>query len=63
MLSPGSGWKRYGLVVNVVVTLDIHKTNVPDMRIQFRYQTLLEERNMVLHFDEPDVCFIFEGVI
>ncbi len=35
--------------------IDIHKTNVPDLRIQYRYQTLLEERNLVLHFDEPDV--------
>lgn len=34
---------------------DIHKTNVPDLRIQYRYQTLLEERNMVLHYDEPDI--------
>jgi hypothetical protein len=34
---------------------DIHKTNVPDLRMQYRYQTLLEERNLVLHFDEPHI--------
>lgn len=33
--------------------LDIHKTNVPNIRLQFRYQTLLEERNMVLHHNKP----------
>ncbi|KAI8927404.1 hypothetical protein BC831DRAFT_534182 [Entophlyctis helioformis] len=27
---------------------DIHKTNVPNLRLQFRYQTLMEERTMVL---------------
>jgi AMP deaminase len=31
---------------------DIHKTNVPDMRIQFRHQTLMEERNMIVNFDK-----------
>ena len=25
------------------------------MRVQYRYQTLLEERNLVLHFDEPHI--------
>lgn len=34
---------------------DIHKTNVPDLRVEYRYQTLLEERNLVLHYDEPYV--------
>jgi hypothetical protein len=34
---------------------EIHKTNVPDLRVSYRYQTLLEERNLVLHFDEPEV--------
>lgn len=34
---------------------NIHKTNVPDMRLQYRYQTLLEERNLVLHFNEPGI--------
>ncbi|KAH6578097.1 hypothetical protein BASA50_005140 [Batrachochytrium salamandrivorans] len=27
---------------------DIHKTNVPNIRLQYRYQTLMEERMMVL---------------
>ena len=34
---------------------DIHKTNLPDLRISYRYQTLLEERNLIMHYDEPRV--------
>lgn len=34
---------------------DIHKTNIPDLRISYRYQTLLEERHLVLHFDQPEI--------
>jgi AMP deaminase len=36
---------------------DIHKTNVPDIRIRFRYQTLLEERKMILHRDDDEFTY------
>jgi hypothetical protein len=34
---------------------DIQKSNVPDLRVSYRYQTLLEERNLVLHYDDPSL--------
>ena len=57
-----SGWepelKKKWLGVNYLIPgpagNDIHKTNIPDLRIQYRYQTLLEERHLILYFDYPD---------
>lgn len=38
----GSNWFLLGVAGN-----EIHKSNVPDLRIEYRYQTLQEERLMV----------------
>ncbi|CAG8568726.1 11806_t:CDS:10 [Dentiscutata erythropus] len=40
---------------------DIHKTNVPDLRMEFRYETLLEEIKMILKYSSkksssPFIC-------
>ncbi|CAG8722648.1 15614_t:CDS:2, partial [Dentiscutata heterogama] len=40
---------------------DIHKTNVPDVRMEFRYETLLEEIKMILKYSlkkssSPFIC-------
>lgn len=41
----GHHWYRSGVEGNV-----IHKTNVPDVRMQFRHSTLLEEQSMVWRY-------------
>lgn len=38
-------------------TLDIHKTNVPDIRMVYRWETLTEERQLVLEGISEDSCF------
>ncbi|KAI5480450.1 AMP deaminase [Pseudohyphozyma bogoriensis] len=38
----GDDWYKPGVAGN-----QIHKTNVPDLRVEYRHQTLLEERQMV----------------
>lgn len=38
----GPDWYRPGVPGNL-----IHKTNVPDLRVEYRHATLMEEREMV----------------
>lgn len=38
----GPNWYKPGVEGNL-----IHKTNVPDIRVEYRYATLMEEREMV----------------
>jgi hypothetical protein len=46
VFSSGSCWQWYS--VSWIHVIDIQKTNVPNIRLAYRYQTLMEERYMVL---------------
>ncbi|KAI0244424.1 AMP deaminase, partial [Massospora cicadina] len=45
----GQHFDRPGVAGN-----NMEKTNVPNLRIAYRYETLMEEVNMVRHFNVPD---------